>query len=165
MWLPLVFFLVPLIEISLFVVVGGRIGLWPTLAIVLATGFLGAILLRTQGLRTLTELQRSVAEFRDPTAPIAHGAMMLLAGAFLLTPGFFTDTLGFLLLVPSVRNFILARVARRLRRAEVRFDGAGIGQRQDERDAGGQRGDVIDADYEEVDPPPRRNRPSGWTEH
>ncbi len=51
----------------------------------------------------MQDLRRSLNELRDPTEPLAHGAMILFAGALLLTPGFFTDAVGLLLLIPPVR--------------------------------------------------------------
>ena len=56
MWLLIAFIAVPLIEIGLFIQVGGWLTLWPTLAIVLGTGILGTWLVRQQGLRVLEEL-------------------------------------------------------------------------------------------------------------
>ena len=111
MWLLLAFIAVPMIEIALFIRVGGIIGLWWTLLIVLATAVAGSYLVRNQGLRELSNLQRSFSELKDPTEPLANGAMILFAGALLLTPGFFTDVVGLSLLVPSVRRaaFLWAR--------------------------------------------------------
>ena len=85
MWLLIAFIAVPLIEIGLFIQVGGWLTLWPTLAIVLGTGILGTWLVRQQGLRVLEELRGSLRDMRDPLSPLAHGAMILFAGALLLT--------------------------------------------------------------------------------
>lgn len=159
----LLFVIVPLIEIALFVEIGGAIGLWPTLLIVLLTAIAGAWLMRRQGAVALADMQRAFAEFRDPTAPLAHGALIMLAGALLILPGFFTDTLGLLLLIPPVRSLLLRRMGRR-----VRVVSAGFSRPAPEphRYRGGQ---VIDADYVDVDeawtppPPDGPRRPSGWT--
>ncbi len=111
MWLFLVFLAVPLVEIALFITVGGWLTLWPTLAIVVVTGAFGAALIRRQGLRTLDELRRAMDRLDDPLTPLAHGVMILLAGALLLTPGFFTDAVGLALLIPQVRGALLQRLA------------------------------------------------------
>ena len=95
MRLLLAFIAVPLIEIGLFIQVGGTIGLWPTLLVVLLTAVAGTWLVRSQGTQTLQNLQGSLKNMKDPTEPLAHGAMILLAGALLLTPGFFTDAIRF----------------------------------------------------------------------
>ena len=150
----LAFLLVPLIEIALFIEIGGAIGLWPTLAIVVLTALLGTWLVREQGLMTLARLQRAFAELDDPTEPLAHGAMILIAGALLLTPGFFTDALGFALLIPSVRQAVFRQLRARVTASGFRA-GAGAGAFRD-RD-----GDIIDGEFEEV--PPRAGREaSGW---
>ena len=103
MWLLLLFILIPLLEIWLFILLGGFIGVYPTLLIILLTAILGTFLVKTQGINVLKEIQIKINELENPTEPIALGAMILFAGALLLTPGFFTDTVGFLLLLPNVR--------------------------------------------------------------
>ena len=104
MWLLLLFILIPLLEIWLFILLGGFIGIYPTLFIILLTAILGTFLVKTQGVKVLKEIQSKFNELENPTEPIVHGAMILFAGALLLTPGFFTDTVGFLLLLPKVRR-------------------------------------------------------------
>ena len=104
MWLLLLFILIPLLEIWLFILLGGFIGVYPTLFIILLTAILGTVLVKTQGINVLKEIQSKFNELENPTEPIVHGAMILFAGALLLTPGFFTDTVGFLLLLPRVRK-------------------------------------------------------------
>ena len=105
MWLFILFVSVPIIEICLFIQIGGSIGILPTLLIVILTAALGTWLVRNQGLATLSSLKNQVDSFQNPTQQLAHGAMILFAGALLLTPGFFTDGFGFLLLVPRFRDF------------------------------------------------------------
>ncbi|WP_050527005.1 FxsA family protein [Pseudorhodobacter aquimaris] len=160
MWLLLAFVVVPLIEIGLFIQVGGWLTLWPTLAIVLATGIIGTVLVRRQGLRVLGELRSSMSQMRDPLSPLAHGAMILFAGALLLTPGFFTDTVGFLLMIPQLRQKIITAIAARVT----------VVSASSTTSARAPRDDIIDAEYVDVsenDAPdtPKNNRPSGWTEH
>ena len=103
MWLFLAFLAVPLIEIALFIQVGGLIGLWPTLLIVILTAIAGTYLVRSQGAQAIGNLRQSFSTLDDPTVHLAHGAMILVSGALLLTPGFFTDAVGFALLMPPVR--------------------------------------------------------------
>ena len=104
MWLFLLFILIPLLEIWLFIILGGFIGVYPTLFVILLTAILGTFLVKTQGINVLKEIQSKFNGLENPTEPIVHGAMILFAGALLLTPGFFTDTIGFLLLLPKVRK-------------------------------------------------------------
>jgi len=151
MWLLIVFIAVPLIEIALFIQVGGAIGLWPTLALVVLTALLGTWLLRLQGTMALAELRRSFSDVEDPSEPLAHGAMILFAGALLLTPGFFTDVVGFALLSPPVRRWIFTELRKRVRVQS--FEG---GPRHPPHD----RPDIIDAEFEDLDAP-RRGRDDG----
>lgn len=161
MWLLLAFVGVPLIEIALFVQIGGIIGLWPTLLVVLITAMLGTFLVRTQGLMALGNLQRSFAELDDPTEPLAHGAMILVAGALLLTPGFFTDAVGFALLMPPVRMAVFKYL-----RSKVRVQSFSMGGMDQKPRHPQQHSDVIDGEYTEVDQDRRpTHQPSGWTKH
>ncbi|MDA7758934.1 FxsA family protein [Amylibacter sp.] len=107
MFMLIIFIAIPIIEIALFIQVGGAIGLYPTLAIVLLTAIIGTTLLKSQGLSALGTLQNSLQLGQNPMKQIIHGAMILISGVFLLTPGFFTDTFGILLLVPRFRSFLI----------------------------------------------------------
>jgi UPF0716 protein FxsA len=158
MWLFAAFVAVPLIEITLFIQVGGLIGLWPTLAIVVITAVLGSWLVRQQGGRELARLRGSFATLNDPSEPLANGAMILFAGALLLTPGFFTDTIGFLLLIPPIRA-----AAFRWIRSRVKVASFTMGNPTDQTP---RTGPVIDGDFEDVTGGPKPTHPpSGWTRH
>ncbi|MGR3469178.1 MAG: FxsA family protein [Shimia sp.] len=156
MWLLIAFLLVPLIEIGLFIQVGGWIGLWPTLGIVVLTALLGTLLVRQQGTRALGDLRGSFQDLRDPTEPLAHGAMILVSAALLLTPGFFTDAVGFALLIPPVRLAIMKQARKRIKVA--RFE---MGQ-PPQRPYRPEDDDVIDITPSDDDAP---KGPSGWTRH
>lgn len=158
MWLFLAFLLVPLIEIALFIQIGGLIGLWATLAIVVLTAVAGTALVKSQGALVLSRLRDSFQTLRDPTEPLAHGAMILFSGALLLTPGFFTDTVGFLLLIPAVRSWLLREVAKRVEIRAMQM-GGGAPRASDPHDA------VIDAQYVVEDPKDAKTSPSQWTKH
>ncbi|MEM8870149.1 MAG: FxsA family protein [Pseudomonadota bacterium] len=162
MWLFIPFVLVPIIEIALFIQVGGAIGLWPTLGIVVLTALAGTLLMRAQGLATLARVQDSLRQGGDPTGPLVHAAMILVAGVLLLTPGFFTDACGFALLLPPVRSMLIkwgkARFAKHIVVASAgRPFQEGTGS-----------GDTIDGSFEAVDPddivdPETKPGQSGWT--
>ncbi|MDJ0628509.1 MAG: FxsA family protein [Rhodobacter sp.] len=164
MWLFALFLAVPLIEIALFIQIGGAIGLGWTLLIVVLTAILGTWLVRAQGILAMNQLRTSFSRLNDPTEPLAHGAMILFSGALLLTPGFFTDAVGFALLMPPVRMAIY-----RFLRARVKVQsfemGAQPGPRTGHRAPPG-KGPVIDGDFEEVVPPKQPTHGnSGWTRH
>lgn len=167
MWLLLAFIIVPMVEIGLFIQVGGWLGLWPTLAIVLLTAFLGTWLVRAQGALALSELRGSLSGQSDPTEALANGAMILVAGVLLLTPGFFTDAVGFALLTPPFRKAAFVYLRKRVK--VQTFSSAGPNGRHGPRPTNG--ANTIEGEYVELDPdeapqdnPPRfRRRPSGWT--
>ncbi|EEX13356.1 FxsA cytoplasmic membrane protein [Citreicella sp. SE45] len=171
MWLFLAFLMVPLIEIGLFIQIGGLIGLWPTLAIVILTAILGTALVRSQGIKALGDVQGSFSRLEDPTTPLAHGAMILLAGALLLTPGFFTDAMGFALLAPPVRLAVMRYVSKRVTVSRFEMGGRTApgpaprhDMRHDPRPAA--PGEVIEGEFTEVPQGKKPNHPgSGWTKH
>ena len=177
MYLLLALILVPLIEIALFIQVGGLIGLWPTLAIVVATALAGTMLMRTQGFAVWRRAQDSLARNELPVREVFDGLCLLVAGVLLLTPGFFTDAIGLALFVPQVRDLLRTRAIRYARthgHAEVWVDGVRVDpsqprQRPPEPAADALDGaSVTDADWREVDdgedagpPPDSRWRPPG----
>ncbi|HUS52700.1 MAG TPA: FxsA family protein [Thermohalobaculum sp.] len=140
---------VPIIEIALFIEVGGRLGLPLTIGVVILTAAIGAALLRTQGLATLSELQRRLAAGEDPSATLAHGAMILVAGVLLLTPGFFTDTVGLLLLTPPVRTAVIRFARSRMVVHAAGSAGVGFDRAATRPDMGP---GTVDGEYEVVDP-------------
>jgi UPF0716 protein FxsA len=104
--LLLLFIFVPIIEIGLFIQVGGFLGLWPTIGLVLLTAFVGASLVRSQGLQTLMSVQTRLQQGEMPAQQIVEGVMLAVSGVLLLTPGFMTDALGMLVLLPAPRAAI-----------------------------------------------------------
>lgn len=103
------FVCVPLAEIVLLAWVEGRVGLGPTLMLVVLTGVVGAVLVGRQGRTVWRSFRYRLATGQIPDLEIAHGAMVLVAGALLLTPGLLTDVIGFALLVPWLRELIRVR--------------------------------------------------------
>lgn len=109
-----VFLLLPLIEIAFFVVIGNAIGLWPTLAGVLLTVVLGALVLRWQGVALLNEIRMSMGQGRLPARALADAMMVAIAGLLLALPGYFSDLVALLLLIPPVRSLIYHLLAARV---------------------------------------------------
>ena len=149
--LALLFIVVPLIEISLLARIAAVFGVLSTLALCVGTGLAGAALARREGIRTLTRVQRSMAEGRMPENELVDGMLILLAGAVLLTPGVLTDCFGFLLLVPWGRAWIKQGAVRALRN-RVHVGGAvdrGFSKGSPKRDAPSRRPspNVVDVDF------------------
>lgn len=105
----LVFLLVPLIEIGLFIEIGGYIGTIATVSLIVFTAVLGALLVQAQGLSTLARIRSQMERGMLPAVEMFEGAFLLVAGALLLTPGFFTDTIGFLLLLTPLRRAMIVK--------------------------------------------------------
>jgi UPF0716 protein FxsA len=109
--LVVLFIVVPIAELFVIIQVGQLIGLWPTLALLLADALLGSLLLRHQGRGAWRRFNAALAERRFPGKEVADGVLIVIGGTLLLTPGFLTDIAGLLLLIPPTRA-----VARRLLR-------------------------------------------------
>jgi len=107
-------FLIPLIAISeiyLIIKVGGTIGLWPTVSIVMITGMTGVILLRQQGFQLLTQLNQKLSSGQSPATELIEGVALMIGGVMLITPGFLTDVSGFSLLLPWTRKLLVRKLA------------------------------------------------------
>lgn len=145
--------------------VGGYIGAWPTVALVMLTAVVGVALLRVQGLATLTRGLGRLEGGQVPAREVAEGLLLAVAGALLLTPGFVTDAIGFVLLFPPSRAALAERM---LARVQVVAGGGspgaggrwGPGPRPGDGPRGSDGPTVIDGEFEsrtEPDPP----RPEG----
>lgn len=102
-WLFAALLAVPLVDAAVLVFVGTRIGWLPTVLLVVLTAFLGALLVRAEGRRTLRSIQQQLARGSMPADSLIDGGLLIAAGALLLTPGLVTDLIGFLLAVPISR--------------------------------------------------------------
>ncbi len=106
---PILFIVVPLIELYLIIEVGSHIGALWTVLIVIMTAVIGVQLLRIQGFNTLRRAQQSMAQGSLPAMEMMEGIVLAVGGALLITPGFLTDTLGFLCLIPFTRRAMIRR--------------------------------------------------------
>lgn len=106
--LLLLFVALPLIEIALFVIVGGQIGVLGVIGLIVLSAFGGMAVLRGQQARMMMARQGVLR--LSPGMLLAEGAFRLLAGVLLIMPGFLTDALGLVLLVPLAQRLILASV-------------------------------------------------------
>jgi UPF0716 protein FxsA len=145
--LVVLFIVVPIIELYVIIQIGGLIGVWPTLALLLADALLGSLLLRHQGRGAWRRFNQAINERRFPGREAADGLMIAVGGTLLLTPGFVTDIFGFLLLLPPTRA-----IARRLLRgyAAHRFVVVGVGDRVP-RPGNAPRSYDFDGTAEEID--------------
>lgn len=165
MYLLLALLIFPIIEISVFIEVGGLIGLWPTVALIILTAVLGMWMLRLQGFGVLRRAQESIARNEPPVREVFDGFCLAIGGLLLIIPGFVSDVLGLLLLMPPVRSFLRRRLIGRLSgqgRMRVFVDGEQV---RPGRDAGPTRGsggaDIIEGEFREVEPGNPEGRPGG----
>ena len=145
-----VFALIVVAEMATFFWVGSQIGLGWALGLAVLTALVGSFLVRRAGLSVLSRLQGRLAQGELPGRELTDGAAVLVSGAFLISPGFITDVLGFLLLVPAVRDLVSRVLVRRLSRRITGFGVSGQTLRGTWGDATesspGLEGDVIDLD-------------------
>ncbi len=150
--LLLVFIGVPIAEIAVFIEAGERFGLWSTIGLVVLTAVLGTALLRHQGLKTLARVQNSLNRGEVPVGELFAGICLLAAGLLLLTPGFLTDSVGFALFVPGMRNILAGGILKALsqRDAFQMYGGFSTGQTRDDN----RSTTIIDGDFTEVQETP-----------
>lgn len=160
--LILIFVGVPVLEIAVFIQAGNIFGLWPTLAAILATAIIGGALIRAQGLATVARARQSLNQGQAPVREVFTGICLLLAGALLLTPGFLTDSVGFLLLIPPVRQVLGAWLLNTLvQRGNSRMWVNGEEIVTPDRRGGNAPRDAIDVDFTEVPPGDDTRPPQG----
>jgi UPF0716 protein FxsA len=112
--LTLVFLIAPIVELYVIIQVAQVIGGWETIALLLLESFVGAWLIKRQGLSVWRRITEAVAAHRTPGKELVDAFLILVAGVLMLTPGFVTDVFGFLLLAPPVRALLRRTVTRRL---------------------------------------------------
>jgi UPF0716 protein FxsA len=155
----LLFVLLPIVEIALFILVGGEIGVLPTIGLVILGAVVGSMVVRRQGVNAVRRLQQALEAGKDPSSPIANGALIMVGGVLLMLPGFLTDAIGILLLIPPVRAMLIRRGA-----SGVTVRAATYVRPGRSRQPPPQSPDVIEAEYEVMDDEtPRRPGRSGWT--
>lgn len=148
----LLFVAMPIIEISLLIQVGGAIGGWNTIAIVIVTAFLGAHFVRREGLSTLQSAQRKMQQNQLPGNEMIDGLMLVVAGVLLVTPGFITDIFGFLLVLPGSRHLIRKLVVKHMKVRVVTASNQQFYGQSTHRDpfnptSSNDNGDIIDGEY------------------
>ena len=151
----LLFALLPILEITVLITVGEQIGGWNTVAIVVATAFIGAYLVRQQGLSTLLTAQQKMQSGVIPGQEMAEGLLLVISGVLLVTPGFITDVFGLLLCLPLSRPVIAKALLKQLALKVVQVNtqqsaySQGRYQQNDTPDTA--QGDIIEGEYENKD--------------
>ena len=121
-------FLMPFLEIFLIIEIGQYFGAMNTIIMILATAILGAVLVRIEGLSTLSRIKSSVQSGELPTIELISGGILIISAVVLLMPGFITDVLGLVLMSPSLRRRVASMVAQKLFTRQERSSGANSGK-------------------------------------
>lgn len=154
--LPILLLGLPLAEIAGFVIVGKWLGVFGTLGLIVLSSLIGIVLLRSQGLAVLRQVNQEGRSGRVPSEAIGNGAMIVIAAILLIIPGFLTDIVGILLFIPAVRRFIWRGLGQRVvvrtsySRSES-YQGPGQPQRPAEK--------VIELDADEFERGPNPSSP------
>lgn len=114
--LLLLFTIIPTIELIILVGIGQLIGFWPTVALIVVTGAIGAVLAKIAGLSIVSQIIGDLKLGILPGRKMVDGVLILIAGVMLITPGLLTDMTGLLLLLPTTRSFFRERIIKWLRR-------------------------------------------------
>jgi len=104
---PVLFLVIPIIEVYLLIEVGGMIGAGWTILLIVLTAIIGVNLLRHQGISTLMRANQAMSQGKIPAMEMMEGIFLAVGGALLITPGFFTDVIGFVCLLPFTRRIII----------------------------------------------------------
>jgi UPF0716 protein FxsA len=107
------FILVPIAELAVIIQVGQAIGVWWTIAILIADSILGSLLMRSQGRIAWRRFNEALQAGRPPAREVLDGVLVIFGGAFLLTPGFITDIFGAIFLIPPTRAIVRRLLVRR----------------------------------------------------
>ena len=120
-----IFVVVPIVEFTLLIEIGRRIGTIDTLLLIFGTGILGAYLARLEGFRIFYRVQQEFASGTLPGEQLIDGVLVLIAGVVLITPGLLTDIVGLLMLIPvtryPIKRFIQRQIQRRISRSQIRI--------------------------------------------
>jgi UPF0716 protein FxsA len=144
----LIFLMVPFLEIYFLLKMGGLIGVFPTVLLVVFTAVLGAWMLRQQGFETWQRFQQGMAKGKVPAMEMLEGPVLLVGGAFLLTPGFFTDITGFICLIPYTRKKLVTYL---IERQLVVMAGGGRGPFQRQGQTQSKDENIIEGEYKKGD--------------
>ena len=99
----ILFTIIPIAELYLLIKIGGMIGAFNTVLIILFTAVIGAYLAKTQGFVVIRKINQALNEERIPAQELLDGLFVLIGGFTLLTPGFLTDFIGLSMLFPLTR--------------------------------------------------------------
>ena len=117
--LILTIILIPLIEIYLFIEIGGQIGAGYTILFILLTAVIGLYFAKLEGINTIRSGMNQLTNNQMPIYEMISGAALAFAAVLLIIPGFATDIIGFLLIIPFTRNLLFKFITRKYEKTKV----------------------------------------------
>lgn len=102
----LILIFLPLLEISGFIIIGGKIGIGLSLLWIIVDAIAGFMLLTTLGGQTLRKAQKSTTADAYPFEEMFDGFCIIIGALLLIFPGFFSDFMALPLLLPPVRSWL-----------------------------------------------------------
>ena len=117
--LILTIILIPLIEIYLFIEIGGQIGAGYTILFILLTAVIGLYFAKLEGINTIRSGMNQLTNNQMPIYEMISGAALAFAAVLLIIPGFATDIIGFLLIIPFTRNLLFKFVTKKYEKTKV----------------------------------------------
>tara|TARA_B100000242_G_scaffold75600_2_gene49090 strand:+ start:2100 stop:2513 length:414 start_codon:yes stop_codon:yes gene_type:complete len=117
--LILTIILIPLIEIYLFIEIGGQIGAGYTILFILLTAVIGLYFAKLEGINTIRSGMNQLTNNQMPIYEMISGAALAFAAVLLIIPGFATDIIGFLLIIPFTRNLLFKFITKKYEKTKV----------------------------------------------
>ena len=117
--LILTIILIPLIEIYLFIEIGGQIGAGYTILFILLTAVIGLYFAKLEGINTIRSGMNQLTNNQMPIYEMISGAALAFAAVLLIIPGFATDIIGFLLIIPFTRNLLFKFITKKYDKTKV----------------------------------------------
>tara|TARA_B110000438_G_C15382341_1_gene465328 strand:+ start:96 stop:512 length:417 start_codon:yes stop_codon:yes gene_type:complete len=109
---------IPAIEIYLMIKVGGVIGALNTILLIFFTAITGVYFAKLAGLSALRSGFSQMIKNEIPVYEIISGAALAFAALLLIIPGFLTDIIGFLLIIPVTRKFLIRPISSKFKKKE-----------------------------------------------
>ena len=113
--------LIPLVEIYLFIEIGGKIGALYTISLIFLTAFVGIYYAKYEGFNTLRSGMGQMMRNELPVYEIVSGAALAFAALLLIIPGFATDFLGFLMIFPPTRKLMFSKFSKKYTKEKTRI--------------------------------------------
>ena len=117
----LLIFIIPVIEIYLFIKIGSQIGAFNTISLIIITAVVGLYYAKYEGLNTLRSAVSQLVKNEIPINEIISGAALAFAALLMILPGFLTDVIGLIIIFPWTRNIFLKKITKKKKNNNKNF--------------------------------------------